>query len=384
MHDPSSGLSQSLFNIRGVYQYVVTAWPRRLVPRYTMLVYLDTEADSTARDLASNVCEQRSYLAHLLPAIAARDPAVIVVDKFFTEAGCRSASATEELRRAVAEVSRRVPVVVALRIKDQSRSESDPNAPYAIDPPVSFAPSRHLKEGIVNVDTDSRRLALGWTIKRDPGSAAAWHSTLALVTAEAYDAKLRIKYPGLEELIVKRGAPFLSLIPSDRFVIYHAGDLVCGVEPRPPALDGRCANRPTAPTDLDYLRGRIVVFGQVSPDMDWHSTVVGRIPGVVLQANYVEALLDERYFKTVPEWVNYVLGFLFFVAIEASLRQRSTFACLGGVVSVVILTFLLLTLIARHVGYFVNPVTISAFILVLKLITWLNERISKREDHAPT
>jgi len=43
------------------------------------------------------------------------------------------------------------------------------------------------------------------------------------------------------------------------------------------------------------LLRRIVVLGDAQQDP--HDTVVGHVPGVVLQANYIESLLDERYFK---------------------------------------------------------------------------------------
>jgi len=51
-------------------------------------------------------------------------------------------------------------------------------------------------------------------------------------------------------------------------------------------------------------------------DMDSHFSVVGEVPGYILQANYVEALLDGRYFRAVAGWVNYVAGFLIYLAFH--------------------------------------------------------------------
>src|SRR6266540_2582134 len=62
-HHP--GLTQSVFDARGVYQYLVASWPRRLVPRYTVLVEIDPDADPTAVSL-HNICEQRDFLASLI------------------------------------------------------------------------------------------------------------------------------------------------------------------------------------------------------------------------------------------------------------------------------------------------------------------------------
>jgi CHASE2 domain-containing sensor protein len=378
-HHP--GLTQSVFNARGVYQYLVASWPRRLVPRYTVLVEIDPEADPTASSL-HNICEQREFLARLITSLAEHDPAIIVVDKFFTADGCKPGHlGTGELQKAIAGVAGRIPIAVGLRIDDRAPpSTLHGEIAWPISRPLSFPDAAKLKEAVINIDVDSRRLALGWRIRRDSKSEPEWRNALALQAAQMYDSKLLAKHPSLRHLIENGGHPYLSVIPREGFTSYLAGDILCASGKEPSAMRQACESRKSRNNDLDYLRGRIVIVGEVSRDVDVHFTVIGRVPGVVLQANYIEALLDERYFKPVRHWVDYLIGFLFFVAVEVALRQRSALRGLGYLIGVGVFTFLLLFLTVRHLGYYVNPVTVSALVLGVKLIVWLFERILEKGE----
>ncbi len=117
-------LTESLFNARGIYQNLVSSWPRRLVPRYTVLVQIEPERDPTAASL-HNLCEQREFLGRLISAIAHRDPAVIVVDKYFSVSRCPADhQGTIALQKTITAVTARVPTIVGLRIDDSCSSPS--------------------------------------------------------------------------------------------------------------------------------------------------------------------------------------------------------------------------------------------------------------------
>jgi CHASE2 domain-containing sensor protein len=379
-HHP--GITQSVFNARGVYQYLVASWPRRLVPRYTVLVEIDPEADPTAVSL-HNVCEQRPFLARLITALAEHDPAIIVVDKFFMASRCKSGHAgTAALQNAIATVAGRVPIVIGMRIDDRGPpSTGQGEFAWPIVNGVSFPDAAKLTEAVINIDVDSRRLALGWRIQRDGQPEPEWRSALALQAAQVYDSKLLTKYPALQQLIANAQHPYLSVIPRAGFTSYLAGDILCA---SPKVLSAGahegCVGYKSRTNDLEYLRGRIAIVGEVNPDVDVHFAVIGQVPGFVLQANYIEALLDERYFKPVYHWVDYLIGFLFFVAIEAALHQRSALRSLGYLIAVIGVTFLLLFLTVRHLGYYVNPVTVSALVLGVKLVVWLFQRILEKGE----
>jgi CHASE2 domain-containing sensor protein len=373
-----AGSSDSVFMFRGGYERLVTAWPRDLVPRFTSLVYIDPDADRTAVSFL-NVCDQRAFLAELISAVAERNPAVIVVDKFFTPRYCApDHPGTLALEKAIADASTRVPVVTGLRINGENASPG----PRSIEPPIAFRGALLFGEGIINIDTDSRRLPLGWTIDRDSPKRSEWRNTLALQVAEAYDSRLYEKYPRLERLVTQRANPYISMMPPAAFPAMFTGDLLCTSRNVRAAVRRLCAERVARATDPSYVRGRIVVIGEKSRETDVHNTIIGRVPGFVLQANYIEALLDQRYFEPVPWWINYLLGFLFFAAVKASLHQKSALRCVAGFVGVALLTVLLLSLVVRYLGYFVDPVAGSASVLALLLIVWIFERVLRTgEEH---
>jgi CHASE2 domain-containing sensor protein len=57
----------------------------------------------------------------------------------------------------------------------------------------------------------------------------------------------------------------------------------------------------SADVDQWNLRKKIVVIGDAVSDK--RNNVVGHVPGVILQANFIEALLDTRYLKGLgPRW----------------------------------------------------------------------------------
>ena len=363
----ATAISRSLFDAKEIYQKVVSAWPRQLVPRYTVVLLIDPENDPTAKGLAKNVCAQRRYLAKLLPDVARYDPAVIVIDKYFHGNGCDSQEATSELQKVFAETAKKLPIVVGLLVDEnsvQQGNDSRSGPSYLLESSVSFDGS--IKEGIIHLDQDHRRLPLGWTVRWEPNGPAHFQETISLKTAKAYDSKLFDKYPDLKEAVEQRTVPFISQIHPSEFITLQAADFLCaGSKAGEPA----CAGRRTADSETqpNYVRGRIVVIGERGRNLDLHSTYFGPTTGVFLQADYIEALLDERYYRPLPEWWNYLFGFVFSLLVERSLESRSALTAVMKTAGLLLTAFLVLVLVARA-GYYMNPVTLSAMILVAKLI----------------
>ena len=381
-HDTQSPLTQGLFSFREFYGYAVSTWPRALTPRYTVIVHIDPYADPTAKGLANNVCQQRLYLAKLLPAIAKREPQIVVVDKYFTRDGCTLAEPTEKLQAAVAEVTVRVPLVIGLVTDERAAATDAARHPPLLLPPLPFAPSPSLREGLVNRDKMARRVPLGWTVRPSADSGAEWRNSLALEAALVHEPKLFAKTPRLQDLKNERHNPYASMIGERLFNILVAADFLCTDKATAADHALACAQAKRSETDPSYVRGRIVIVGETGGPIDRHdSGVVGEVPGTVLQANYIEALLDERYFRSAPEPVNCVVGFLLFLALELSLRLVNPLKALGCTALVVIVTFGLLSLSARYGGYYVDP-AVSALVLVFMLIRWITERIAHREKVA--
>ena len=135
-------------------------------------------------------------IARLIAAIADHDPAVVVIDKYFTDDGCRADHPnTLALQSAISKASVRVPIVVGLRIDKQAPAvKHGTGVAWQIDRPTSFHGAPHLREGIVNLDVDLRRLALGWNVVRD-GNTVQWRNALAIEAAQAYDSRLSDQVP---------------------------------------------------------------------------------------------------------------------------------------------------------------------------------------------
>ena len=82
-------VADSIFNLRTVYQWLITAGPRELRPNYTVLIDINPETDAEYKKLArepGNPCGDkgtRNALALILKKIDEQNPAEIVIDKFF-------------------------------------------------------------------------------------------------------------------------------------------------------------------------------------------------------------------------------------------------------------------------------------------------------------
>src|SRR5205823_12658438 len=58
-------------------------------------------------------------------------------------------------------------------------------------------------------------------------------------------------------------------------------------------------------------------------DSEFRDSVVGAVPGYILQANYIESLLDDRYFLPIKLWLQVTLSLLIFAIIELIFKHFS-------------------------------------------------------------
>jgi CHASE2 domain-containing sensor protein len=360
-----SPLTRSIFEISGLYQRIVTVGWRKPEPRFTVVVSINAESDpALARVSLNNVCDQRQYLATLIEAIAKRDPSVIVVDKFFRRGTClHRPEVTARLTTAIAAVSQRVPVVTGVSAVRNGGVRAEARLPLADEPGVV--------EGIVNIDPDTRRMALRWCGKVDTKQGTTdpgWCETLALRAARKHEPKLMEKYPHLRGLLAgdHHHRPYVSFLRPEQFCVLTAQAVLGDESPATGDHSGPCPVLPNGRVDVGYLRGKVVILGEESLDSDTHLSVVGPVPGVFMQANFVEALLDDRYFKPIW-WLDYLLGLAMFATVKlVAIRLHApvwkklgyvvaSFAILLGVV-------LVLVLLGR---LYVNPVGIGLLAVVI-------------------
>ena len=323
-----SGVTSAALAFSGLYQRMV-ATPRNPIPRYTAVVEIDPERDPGSVGLL-DLCRQRQMMSVLIRRIAAAMPGVIVIDKFFGETSC----------------------------------------PGGINAALIAA----MSEVIVNIDRDTRKLPLEWQVYRskadmDRDTGQVWRETLALTAAKAYEkGNLEARHPYLAKLLHSVRNPYISFLDLDQFKPYRylAGFVLCGREVKPGEDATAC---PGAPSELSALSGKIVVIGEISRDQDVKTTVVGQIPGVYLQANFIEALLDDRYYEGSPV-LNYVFGFLFLASVEIILVVfRSSWAKKLGAIGLLVLAMLfLLYIVITDFHRYVNPVPFIALALLLRAL----------------
>jgi CHASE2 domain-containing sensor protein len=343
----------------GLYQRIVAA-PRNPIPRYTAVVEIDPERDPGSVGL-QDLCRQRQMMAVLIRRIAAAMPSVIVIDKFFGETSCPG-GINAALIAAMSEVNAKIPVVVGRRIAEGKYLQP------------SLLSGLGFREAIVNIDRDTRKLPLKWLVYRnkvdmDRETSQVWRETLALQAAEAYEkGNLEARRPDLAKLLDPVRNPYISFLDLDQFKPYRylAGFVLCGREVRPGEDATAC---PGSQNALAALSGKIVVIGEINSDQDTKTTVVGRIPGVYLQANFIEALLDDRYYEGSTA-LNYVFGFLFLASVETILvlLGNSWTQKLGAIGLLVLAMLFLLYIVITDFHRYVNPIPFIALALLLRAL----------------
>lgn len=374
-----SVLAQSVLDIGGIYQQLVTTGPRKPIPHYTVVVEIDPKKDPLSVDIYAGLCQQRAFLASILGVVAAANPAVIVLDKYFDTTRCAASDEEKNLNSKLVQAwtvaSRQVPIISG---EYRSPTVSTPPAGFYPTPPSMF----HL--GILNLDRDTRRLPLRWILPLQDAPLSARTdrgSTLALEAALQYDHHILSKNERMRVMVNRGENPYISFLKPDQFVHFYAGEVQC-MSPSP-ELSAGCSEvrrrlpRQEAPSLRD-LNHEIVVIGERDVRQDNYHSIVGEIPGFYLWANYIEAALDDRLFRPVHPLINYGLGFLIFAVFELILLQNhdQPLRAIAFVLCLLAGTTVALYLVVVHFGYYLNPATVGLFAIFINLghLAFANER----------
>ena len=188
-----------------------------------------------------------------------------------------------------------------------------------------------------------------------------------------------VKYPRLATLLNTDAYPYIGFIHPEKFCRF-AASAVLGVK-NLGSNDhvGPCPVDSRGRADLQYMRSKVVIVGEQSHDLDTHLSVVGPVPGFIMQANFVEALLDNRYFKPVP-WLDYVMGVVMFATvtlITITLHDTPWIALALITLSIMAAVSLLLVLILFG-GLYVNPVGVGILAVLFNgshvMVSWVLRR----------
>jgi CHASE2 domain-containing sensor protein len=117
------------------------------------------------------------------------------------------------------------------------------------------------------------------------------------------------------------------------------------------------------------MSGKIVLIGEINADIDSHPSVVGMMSGLDLQANYIEALLDDRYFWQ-PPYLDYAMGFAIMATFELILIvfSRSWLKLILLTVALFVAAAASLVLMVNLPHWYVNPSLVSALALFIRLL----------------
>ena len=359
----------------GFYRRVLAA-PRSPIPRNTVIVEIDPEHDPGSVSLMT-ICQQRKMIAALVSRVAEAMPSAIVIDKYFgTTASCPE-EINSKLVNTFSDVNKRIPIVVG-RLFNNGYLE-----------PSLLALVPNLKDAIVNIDPDPRKLPLEWEVypnkeQMQQKQGLAWHDTLSLAGAKAFEkGKLLERHPRLAALLVPPPRhPYISFLDPDQFqqFRYFVGYILCGREVKPGEDATLC---PPAPQILAALSGKVVLIGDIS-SLDQHLSVVGQIPGIYMQANFIEALLDDRYYEAFPT-LSYILGFVFLAGVEAILWffRGSWIRKLSAIAVLTAALLLVLYIVIADFHLYVNPLPFIALALLIRALVMNLPYFRERARQAP-
>ena len=124
--------------------------------------------------------------------------------------------------------------------------------------------------------------------------------------------------------------------------------------------------RVVAPDDIedaaDCLEGKIVLLGGVREERDMHSSPVGKMPGVMIQAYSVDTLIGKKV-SYLPSWMNWILAFvlcwMFQILVDSAVRTT------GNGRHVVPATFLKEAYIMPGITFLVCSVILSYFTFLI-------------------
>jgi hypothetical protein len=362
----SSRLFGSVFELDTVYQRLVTAGARPVIPRFTVLVEIRQGIEPTSVSL-TNVCGQRGFLARVVRVLrmAPQRPTVIAIDKFFGRDSCPSGDPgtialadefVEALQSGVAIV-----VGKALTRTADGSIQAEPAHDFGL------AEFPRFREAVVNVRDDVRAVPLSWIFVTPPNPLPRTASTLALAAAALHRPGLVNESPLLTTYLSSSEPLHVGFLRPSQFAMRRvsAMELVCGSTGAPDwkACFGNAKMS-------DSFGGGVVVVGEEFRDYDTHNTPVGRMAGYLLQATYLEALLDDRYFRTVPQWVNWIVGLSILLVFEGVfIRYHHPLSILWRVAVLLSLALATAYVIVAVSGYLVAPITVSVLAMGLRFLS---------------
>jgi hypothetical protein len=369
-----------LATIANVYQKW-SAGPRGIEPRYTSLVTL-SEAEFPAH---TGPCEQRRLLNSLLPKVLDAAPALLVFDLAFRLRSCppepnSKQNITADFLKSIAGAAARTPIVLG-QSSDDLRSVSDarrrsllaagvhPNGLILrsiITPPAE----PDLQVGLLRLNRDFRRVPLEWpaySVNDQTGTVEylGMQPGLALTASRIARGPFPDGSESIDNFVNGTVHPYTTLIPESKFIKIDAAYLLCDTE----FSRQRCTPQLQEMVRA-RVRGKIAILGWIDDRTDVYNTAVGRVPGMVLHANYIESLLDGRLLHAIPLLWQLMISLIWFAAVEWPFHvweQHLERAYLVALLVFVVVAFFLYYFVVVNIGWYLALLPPSFIALTLRV-----------------
>jgi hypothetical protein len=352
-----SGFSASLYNkLAGwvLHSPATSSAPNSTYPNVSIVTI---DANSAPPGLLNNACDERTFVARLTGDLNLFGAALIAIDKYYSPAYCGDSTMSGQFIQRVS--ASKIPVVIG-RPTHALPTGAQSSGCLALSPRLVFPATSKVFHGLTRLNSDILKIPLHWPVFKDTSSALpvpiqpaiglpAPPATppqpardpagngLALVAAETYNPGIA-KAPRLTSLLGKQVHPYTTFLDLPNL---NAMAVLCNAEPAhkysidpgaltPQAPVTKPAAAPPPTPDLcdpwviynasqlaslkQTLAGKIVVIGDLSED-DMQPFPGGEKPGVFLQANYVQSILDQRFLVEIPMWLTLGCLLLFVIAV---------------------------------------------------------------------
>src|ERR1700688_1569759 len=350
-----------------------------------------------------NICHQRALMAKLISKLTRAAAGAIVIDKYFAPSTIPCATdndSTRDLQASIEAAADKLPVVVSENdssasqlkaaqegILTEGQTKAFEKADVIVFPTLEFK-GKHLKTGLLTLNGDTSKIPLTWKAQTNSsaGQSEPQRSpSLALSAASAYDAHL-LDSKAFSQLYMEMRQPFTGLLSEKEIPKYSAIDLVCNHKyVKRTNWEQDCSGGSYKGDDGDYaigdLRSHVVVIGEYR-GMDNHDSDIGVVPGVLLQANYIESLLDDRYFRPVPQWVQILIALLWFACVWLVFERCHSLiraVVYSGAISVV-LWWLLFYFLVEQWGYYLVVSAPGVFLILGTVVDGFVEKLKASKE----
>lgn len=289
----------------------LTRWALRFSPTPTVaIIYIDPKTEPS--EILTNTCAARVFLSRLVQDLNTIHANVIVIDKYYSDTSCTEATSNKIFLNAMNKSV--LPVVVG-QPTHKLESKGKPGACLALSNRVKFDDNANVHYGLTRLNSDTLKLPLRWPVFQEnsnlevPPTPISEESgagdSLALVAARQQNPNIE-KEESVQKLLAMHLHPYTTFLDLPHV---NAMTVLCSAEATPRDAYGKpfgdlCKGMVQPLSNLDKnnlkLDGKIVVIGDKSEE-DMQPFPGGEDkPGIWLQANYIQSLLDHRFLREVP------------------------------------------------------------------------------------